>query len=131
MLALAIVKRMVHKPPTTRQLRKKRKDRFYKLLSERSNYMDTTAIAQIYLSVVAVIVDELRRDKVVTLPLLGDLQLKEQKRRVAWVGKTQAVIGPRDVLKFRATADLKRYLSQMQGPAVILNQPVYRGRENL
>jgi len=88
--------------------------------------MDTTTIAQVYLSVVAVIMDELRRDKVVTLPLLGDLQLKEQKRRVAWVGKTHAVIGPRDVLKFRATDDFKRYLSKMQGPAVILNTPVYR-----
>lgn len=121
-----IIRVMTYRSPTTRQLRKMRKDRFYRLLSERCNYMDKASIAQVYLSLIAVIMDELRRDKVVTLPLLGDMQLVQQKRRVAWVGKTQAVIGPRDVLKFRATDDLKRYLSQMQGPAVILNHPIYR-----
>lgn len=122
---------MTYRPPTTRQLRKLRKDRFYSLLSKRCNYIDTSTVAQFYLSTVAVILDELRRDKIVTLPLLGDLQLVEQKQRVAWIGKTQAVIGPRDVLKFRATNDFKRYLSKMQGPAVILNQPVYRESEYL
>lgn len=122
---------MAFKPQTTRQLREKRKERFYSLLSERCNYMNTTTVMQFYLSTVAVVLDELRRGKIVTLPLLGDLQLVEQKRRVAWVGKRQAVIGPRDVLKFRATDDLKRYLSAMQGPAVILNQPVYRGKKDL
>lgn len=122
---------MTYRPPTTRQLRKLRKDRFYRLLSERCNYIDTTTIAQLYLSTVAVVLDELRRDKIVTLPLLGDLQLVEQKQRMAWIGKNQAVIGPRDVLKFRATDDFKRYLSKMQGPAVILNQSVYRDRRNL
>jgi len=104
-----------------------RKDRFYKLLAQRCNYMDDTTIAHFYLGMVAVVLDELRRDKVVTLPLLGDLQLKTQKRRMAWVGRTHALIGPRDVLKFRATDDFKRYLSKMQGPAVILDRSMYRG----
>lgn len=120
---------MTFKPPTTRELRKLRKDRFYTLLSERCNHIDPTTIAQMYLSVVAVVLDELRKNKVVTLPLLGDIGLVPQKRRMAWIGKRHALIGPRDVLKFRATDDFKRYLSRMQGPAVILDASIYRGTE--
>lgn len=88
--------------------------------------MDETTVMEFYLSMMSVILDELRRNKIVTLPLLGELKLKKQSQRMALVGRSNVLIGPRDVLKFCATDDLKKYFANIQGPVVILNSSVYR-----
>jgi hypothetical protein len=57
--------------PPLKHLRKKElmdNERFYRLLSQRSNYMDPEAVAMIYLALTMVIVDELRAHKYIRLP---------------------------------------------------------------
>ena len=116
----------------TRHLKNKdvlNEKRFYRLISKQSNYIDPDMAFLFYMSMVAVVGEELRKNKIVRLPHLGDMALVETKPRVAWMGKIQAVIGARDVLRFYPKDRLKRYFAQRQGPprySEILPPPVIR-----
>lgn len=89
--------------------------RFYRLLSEQSNYIDPDLALVFYAGLVGLIGDELRKHQFVRLPHLGDFALVEQKSRVAWCGNLHAVIGPRQVLKFYPKEYLRRRFNKRQG----------------
>lgn len=59
---------------------------------------------------------ELRANKFIRLPHLGDIALVTQLPRPAWVGKAHLVIGSREVLKMYPKEHLRRYFSKRQGP---------------
>lgn len=89
--------------------------RFYRLLSSQTNFIDPDTSFLFYMGLVALIGDELRRNKFVRLPHLGDFALVEQKPRPAWMGKLHAVIGSREILKFYPKERLRRYFAMRQG----------------
>ena len=90
--------------------------RFYRLLSEQANFIDPETSFLFYIGLVSLIGDELRKNKFVRLPHLGDFALITQKPRVAWMGRMHAVIGTREILKFFPKERLRRYFSKRQGP---------------
>lgn len=105
--------------PPTKYLRKKNllnEKRFYRLLSEQTNFIDPETSLLFYIGLVALIGDELRKNRFVRLPHLGDMALIEQKARPAWLGRTHAIIGSREILKFYPKEHLRRYFSKRQGP---------------
>ena len=113
---------MAWKAPTNTKYKKNllSAERFYQLLAEQNNYMDRDTAFIFYMGLIALIGEELRSNKIVRLPHLGDLALVTQKSRVAWVGKVQAVIGPREILRFYPKEHLKRYFAKRQGPPTYL-----------
>jgi len=90
--------------------------RFYRLLSEQANFIDPETSFLFYIGLVSLIGDELRKNKFVRLPHLGDFALITQKPRPAWIGRMHAVIGTREILKFFPKERLRRYFSKRQGP---------------
>ncbi len=108
---------MAWTPPTNRLGKKNllSDKRFYRLLSEQSNFIDPDTAFLFYAGLVALIGDELRKNKIVRLPHLGDFALVEQKPRPAWCGRMHAVIGSREILKFYPKERLRRYFSKRQG----------------
>jgi nucleoid DNA-binding protein len=88
--------------------------RFYRLLSEQMNYVDPDTTFLFYIGLVALVSDELRKNKVIRLPHLGDFALVEQKPRPAWIGKIHAIIGSKEVLKFYPKERLRRYFNKRQ-----------------
>jgi len=105
--------------PPTKHLRNKEllnEKRFYRLISQQSNYIDPEMAFLFYMSMVAVIGEELRTNKIVRLPHLGDMALVKQAPRVAWMGRVQALISAREVLRFYPKDHLKRYFAKRQGP---------------
>lgn len=105
-------------PPINARLRKDllKDKRFYRLLSEHANFIDPDTTFAFYMSLVALVGEELRRNKIVRLPHLGDFALIRQQPRVAWTGSIQAKIDSREVLRFYPKERLRRYFSQRQGP---------------
>ncbi|OGZ65185.1 MAG: hypothetical protein A3C50_03010 [Candidatus Staskawiczbacteria bacterium RIFCSPHIGHO2_02_FULL_43_16] len=102
----------------TKYLKKKEllnSKRFYRLLSAQTNFIDPDTTMLFYVGMAMLITDELRKHNFVRLPILGDFCLVEQKPRVAWLGKLQAVIGTREVLKFYPNYHLRRYFNKRQG----------------
>ncbi len=108
---------MAWKPKTQYLKRKELLDqkRFFRLLSEKSNYIDYDTSFCFYMGLVELIGQELRENKFIRLPFLGDFCLIEQAPRVAWCGRLQAVISRRDVLKFYVKEDLRRRFNERQG----------------
>ena len=112
--------------PPTKHLRKKElldNERFYRLLSQRSNYMDPEVSLMVYLGLVCVIVDELRAHKFVRLPTLGDFALVRQKSRPALIGKSQCVIDGVEVLKFYPKASFRGYFSERRKIQILSHLP--------
>ncbi len=110
----------------TRHLRKKEllgNERFYRLLSEHSNYIDPVVAASIYLSLVYVIVDELRKHKFIRLPTLGDFAIVRQKSRPAWVGRNHCVIDGMEILKFYPKSSFREYFNQRQKIQTLSSMP--------
>jgi nucleoid DNA-binding protein len=103
-------------PPTKHLRRKELLDskRFYRLLSEHSNYIDQESVARVYLGLVMLIDQELRKNKFVRLPILGDFALVRQKSRPAWVGGAHCVIEGREVAKFYMKEDFRRHINKRQ-----------------
>ena len=89
--------------------------RFYRLLGQQSNYIDPDTALVFYAGLVGLIGEELRKNKFVRLPHLGDFALVEQKSRPAWCGRLHAVIGTREVLKFYPKEYLRRRFNKRQG----------------
>ena len=104
--------------PKTKYLKKKEllnRKRFFRLLSEQTNFIDPDMSMLFYTGLVALIGEELRKNKFVRLPHLGDFALIEQKPRVAWCGRLHTFIGSRDVLKFYPKEYLRRRFNKRQG----------------
>jgi len=89
--------------------------RFFRMLAEKNNYIDYDTTFAFYMALVELIGQELRENRYIRLPHLGDFALTEQKSRVALIGKIQAVIGSRAVLKFYVKEGLRRRFNQRQG----------------
>lgn len=89
--------------------------RFYRLLVENCKYLDKDTALIFYATVVQIVGQELRRNKVVSLPHLGDFALVEQKPRPAWAGRKRVFMPARDVLKFYPKEKLRRYFNKRQG----------------
>ena len=98
-------------------------DRFYRLLSEHSNYMDPEAVVRVYLALIIVINKELQKNKFIRLPALGDLALVRQKSRPAWVGRSHCVIDGREVLKFYAKEAFRRHYNARQQIQALSHMP--------
>jgi nucleoid DNA-binding protein len=112
--------------PPTKHLRKKEllgNERFYRLLSEHSNYMDPEVAANVYLSMVYTIVDELRKHKFIRLPTLGDFALVRQKSRPALVGRSQCVIDGMEVLRFYPKHSFRGYFNERQKIQILSHLP--------
>jgi len=69
-----------------------------------------------YYALVRVVKQELRKNKLARLPQLGDFGLIQQKARVALVGRKQARIGPREIVKFYPAEWIREYFAAKQGP---------------
>lgn len=112
--------------PKIKHLKKKEllgNERFYRLLSEQSNYIDPESVVRIYLGLVMVISEELRKHKFVRLPILGDFALVRQKRRPALMGKQHCVIDGMEVLRFYFKQDFRRYWNSKQKISVLEHMP--------
>jgi len=116
---------MAWTPPTKHLKRKEllNSDRFYRLLSEHSNYMDPEAVVRVYLALIIVINKELQKNKFIRLPALGDLALVRQKSRPAWVGRSHCVIDGREVLKFYAKEAFRRHYNARQQIQALSHMP--------
>jgi nucleoid DNA-binding protein len=89
--------------------------RFFNLLAQDCiRFADRDTVYLVYMMMVGVIGQELRRHKVVRLPHLGDFGLVEQKMRPAWCGRMHVRMGPRDVLKFYPDYLLRRKFNTRQ-----------------
>lgn len=110
----------------TKHLRRKEllgNERFYRLLSQQSNYIDPEAVIRIYLGLVMVIEQELKKNKFIRLPVLGDFALVRQKSRPAWVGQSHCVIDGREVAKFYIKEDFRRHFNRRQPIQLLSHMP--------
>ena len=113
------------KPPL-QHLRKKEllgNERFYRLLSEYSNYMDPEAVVRIYIGLVGLITRELEKNKFIRLPILGEFGLVRQKSRPALIGKSHCVIDGMEILRFYPKEDFRRHFNRRQKIQVLSNMP--------
>ena len=83
---------------------------FYRKLSKQCNFVDDGSVFIWYIGLVGLIGEELRKNKFVRLPHLGDMAIITQKARPAWVGRTHMRIGPTEILKFYPKEKLRRYM---------------------
>lgn len=88
--------------------------RFYRLISKECNFVDPDFTYLVYMAMVSVIGEELRRHQFCHLPHLGDFALIRQKERPGWAGKLHVVICPRMVLKFYVKEYLRRRFNKRQ-----------------
>ena len=109
---------IAHTPPINiRALAQKgilKPERFFRLLSEQNNYVDTKTIENFYMGLVRVLTQELRQNGVVRLPHIGDLALVKQKDRIGWKGKIQGMIQGKYVLKFYSQESWRKYFSGLE-----------------
>lgn len=107
-------------PPTKHLKTKELTDskRFYRELSAKCNFVDHDAALQWYIGLVRLISQELRNNKFVRLPHLGDLALSPQRERPAWCGKAHVRLEPTEVLRFYPQKKLKRYFAKSKNLTV-------------
>ena len=107
---------MPHTPPINRRQNKNllNDDRFYTLLGQQYSHISKDEAFIMYIAVVKLVEQELRRHKMVRLPHLGDFALVTYKGGPALVGKQQVTIGDREVLKFYPKERLRRYFNARQ-----------------
>lgn len=99
--------------PPTRHLKKKgltNDKEFYRKLSGKCNFADEEAVLFWYTGLVRLVGQELRHNKFVRLPHLGDFAVVTQKSRPAWAGKMHVRLGPTEVLKFYPKERLRKYV---------------------
>lgn len=82
---------------------------FYRKLSQKCNFVDDEAVTDWYVGLIKLIGEELRRNKFVRLPHLGDMALVTQRGRPAWAGKMHVQMGPIETLRFYPKQKLRRY----------------------
>jgi len=104
---------MAWKPPINYQANKDllRDERFYELLTKELKHLSRDEVFIIYVAMVQVVAQELRRHKVVRLPHLGDFALVKQQARPGVAGPYRVMLGEREVLKFYPKQRLKRYFA--------------------
>lgn len=107
---------MAWKSPIERGKHRINEKEFFRLISEQCNYIDERSVREMYMGLVRVVTQELRRKNYARLPHLGDFGFIEQKSRPAWLGKMHVRIGPRMILKFYICEKIRRYFSAKQGP---------------
>ena len=91
------------------------KARFFRLLSSQNNYVDLKTTEDFYMGLVRLIADELRKNKFVWLPAIGECALVKQKsRRLGWAGKTRVTIDGREILKIYPDRKLRAYFNKLQ-----------------
>jgi len=107
---------MPHTPPINRRQNKHllNDKRFYDLLSQQYGHISKDEAFILYIAIVKLVEQELRRHKMVRLPCLGDFALVRRKGGPALVGTQQVNIGDRDVLKFYPKERLRRYFNARQ-----------------
>ena len=103
--------------PPTQHLRQDKKllsdKAFYRKLSKEWNYLDEDATMLFYIGLVKLIGGELKDNKFVRLPHLGDMAMITQKRRPAWVGRAHIMLEPTEILKFYPKQRLRRYMRKV------------------
>ena len=107
---------MAWKPPINYKANKDllRDERFYQLLSKELNHLSRDEVFIIYVAIVQVVAQELRRHKVVRLPHLGDFALVKRPSRPGIAGPHQVTLAEHEVLKFYPKQRLKRYFAERQ-----------------
>jgi nucleoid DNA-binding protein len=110
---------MSWKPPINYKANKEllRDERFYQLLSKELNHLSRDEVFIIYVAMVQVVERELRRNKVVRMPHLGDFALVKRASRPGVAGPHQVMLPDHEVLKFYPKQRLKRYFSERQKQA--------------
>jgi nucleoid DNA-binding protein len=91
------------------------KELFFQQVSARCNYMDPQLVKDVYMSLVKVIVQELRHKGVVRLPNFGDFVITMHKERLTTnVADGETVVVPKKrTVKFRTNVMLKKYLNPL------------------
>lgn len=107
---------MPHTPPIQRNKNRHllNDERFYKLLSQQYSHISKDEAFIMYIAIVKLVEQELRRHKMIRLPHLGDFALVKYKGRPALVGGQQVQMGDREVLKFYPKERLRRYFNAQQ-----------------
>ena len=73
-----------------------------------------------YIALVKLIVSELRINKVIRLPHLGEFAIIKQKPKTALVGKVRKFIGAFNILKFYPKNALREYFNKMNDTRTLL-----------
>lgn len=95
-------------------------DRFFRMLSGRCNYVDETTVRMFYFGLIRLMVSELRTNKAVRLPHLGDFALIEYTKRKGVSGRhldgtpRYVTLTKANVFKFYPKYTLKSYFNKMQ-----------------
>lgn len=109
---------MAHTPKLNRAALKERgvydEKRFYRLLSEKCNYMSDENVHMFYLGLVRLVVQELRNQEAIRLPLLGDFALLQGKPASRLVGKQRIIMPAMKLLKFYPLEKLRVYFNTRQ-----------------
>ena len=107
---------MPHTPPIQRNKNRGllNDQRFYNLLSQQYKHISKDEAFILYIAIVKLVEQELRRHKMVRLPHLGDFALVKYKSRPALVGNQQVQLPEREVLKFYPKERLRRYFNAQQ-----------------
>lgn len=104
---------MPYTPPINR--RKNRHllndERFYNLLSQQYRHISKDEAFILYISIVKLVEQELRRHKMVRLPHLGDFALVKHKGGPVLIGDQQVRIDDHEVLKFYPKERLRKYFN--------------------
>ncbi len=105
---------MAWKPPINYKANEDllRDERFYQLLTKELRHMSRDEVFVIYVAMVQVVAQELRRHKVVRLPHLGDFALVKRPSRPGVAGPYQVMLAEHEVLKFYPKQRLKRYFAE-------------------
>lgn len=91
-------------------------DRFFRLLSEQNNYVDSKTVKDFYMGLVRLMTQELKENGVIQLPHVGYLALMKQKDKMGWIGKSWTMIRGQYVLRFYANQTWKKYFSKLSKP---------------
>lgn len=107
---------MAWTPPINRKDRKHlfTEERFYSLLAKECPHITKDEAFLLYIGMVKLVEQELRRNKVIRLPHLGDFALVQQKARPGLMGAKQVMLKEREVLKFYPKERLRRYFNKLQ-----------------
>lgn len=107
---------MPYTPPINRRENKHllSDERFYKLLGQQYNHISKDEAFILYIAIVKLVEQELRRHKMVRLPHLGDFALVKYKGGPALMGSQQVRVGEHEVLKFYPKERLRRYFNARQ-----------------
>lgn len=107
---------MPYTPPIQRNKRRHllNDQRFYQLLTQQFSHISRDEAFIMYIAIVKLVEQELRRHKMVRLPHLGDFALVKYKSRPGLVGSHQVRLPEREVLKFYPKERLRRYFNARQ-----------------